>query len=499
MTGTALVAIAAIAALAMGAPGTNTAARAAPGAEAPAPHPNILFILIDDMGYADLSVTGNRRVATPNIDRLASEGLLISQFYDAAPICSPSRAAFMTGRFPARDRFVNFINDRAQNAATGQADWLDPKLPMLPRALKQAGYATGHFGKWHMGGGRDVGDAPLPAAYGFDESYTQFEGLGPRVLMTEDDYKLASKSIALGKGPIDRLPKAETTGRFVDKALDFIGRHKTAPWFVDLWPDDVHDPWTPNEAQLAAVKGKGRNADENRFFATLVAMDKEIGRLINTLRANGQLDNTIVILTSDNGPTAARGYYRKDGFAPGDAGIFRGRKGSLYEGGIRQPMIIRWPGHVNAGSRDNITVTQAVDLFPTLARIAGAAAPARGDGISVFPAWTGAPIASRPDILWAYGGFGPPNQSPRPSQPRDLSPTFAIRAGAWKLLARGDGANAQLFDIVRDPGETRNLAADQPAVVKSLTQRLVAWRKSLPLTPFYLTRGQPQSGPGGEE
>lgn len=440
--------------------------------------PNILFVLVDDMGFADLSATGNRKVATPNIDRLAAEGLLMTQFYVGSPICSPSRAAFMTGRYPARNGFVSFIADRAHNIEMDQADWLTPDQPMLPRTLKAAGYATGHFGKWHLGGGRDIGDAPLPTAYGFDESYTQFEGLGPRVLMTED-YGLATQSAALGKGPIDRLPRADVTGRFVDKTLDFVRRNAARPWFAQLWLDDVHDPWWPSPEQLAAVKGKGRNPAEEKFLAVLADMDRQIGRLVQELERQGELKDTLIILTGDNGPTGARPYYRDGGPPPGDAGPYRGRKASLYEGGIREPLIIRWPGRVRPGGRDATTIAAAVDLFPTLARIAGAA-PAASDGVSLLPAWQGNPLTARSDLYWAYGGYGVAGRSPSPSQPQDRSPPFAIRSGPWKLLARGDGTNGQLYDIVADPGETHDLAATRREVVAPLVAKLVDWRKTLP-------------------
>ena len=168
------------------APVTMAAAAAAdPSAPtAAAGKPNILFVLVDDMGFGDLSVMGNRKVQTPNLDRLAREGVLMTQFYDAAPICSASRAGLLTGRFPAEVGFINYVSDRAYNKAIGQADWLDPKLPNIACLLKGAGYETAHIGKWHLGGGRDIADAPWPTAYGFDHSFTTFEGLGPRVLVS---------------------------------------------------------------------------------------------------------------------------------------------------------------------------------------------------------------------------------------------------------------------------------------------------------------------------
>ncbi|MDF7776372.1 sulfatase-like hydrolase/transferase, partial [Sphingomonas sp. AOB5] len=352
----------ALAALYASAPTIAGAAAAQPVPERPLPRPakqpNILFILVDDMGFGDLSITGNKLVETPNIDALAREGLMMTQFYDAAPICSPSRAAFMTGQFPAELGFVTYLGPRKRNSDYGQPNWLDPRHATLPRALHGVGYATGHFGKWHLGGGRDVGDAPLPAAYGFDESVTQFEGLGPRLLENAPVTDLAKRSAALGGGPIEWMPRHQVTRGFVSKAIDFVRRNKDRPWYVQLWPEDVHTPWEPSPEQLAAVKGKGRNPAEDRYLATLVALDAEIGRLVQALREAGELDDTIILFTSDNGPT------RGNAQTPGSAGPWRGRKSSLYEGGVRQPLIVRWPGHVRPGSRDADSIAHATDLFP---------------------------------------------------------------------------------------------------------------------------------------
>lgn len=431
--------------------------------------PNILFILIDDMGYGDLSITGNPLVRTPNLDRLGAEGMLMTQFYDAAPICSPSRAGLLTGQYPARNKIVTFLATREHNARAGQADWLDAAVPTLPRTLQRAGYATGHFGKWHLGGGRDVGDAPWPAAYGIDESYTQFEGLGPRVVPTDTDAGLAAASIALGQGPIDQLPKSAITERFVDKAIDFVQRHRDRPWFLQLWPGDVHSQWVPSAEQLDQVAGLGRTPEEERFLAVLVALDAEVGRLTRALDDLGLLDDTLIVCTSDNGPTA--GAQR-----PGSAGPYRGRKGSLYEGGIRQPLLIRWPGRVPAGRVDDRTVGHAVDLAPTLAEAAGLELPGRSDGISLLPAWRGHPITERPALFWTFGAFREPDEVPA-----NASPSFAIRSGAWKLLAESDGRDPELYDLTRDPAEATNLADSQPQVTRSLIERLEAWHRHLPI------------------
>lgn len=203
------------------------------------PAPNVLFVFIDDLGYGDFGVTGNRVVPTPNIDRLAKEGVRFTQFYTASPICSPSRVGVMTGQCPARHRVHNYFSNRAHNAKSGMPDWLDPTAPSVARAFQQAGYATGHFGKWHIGGGRDVGDAPLPQAYGFEEAVTSFEGLGDRILIENDG--LSKQSAALGRGAIEWVPKHKLTERYIDRALDFIRRRKERSFYVHLWLCDVHD------------------------------------------------------------------------------------------------------------------------------------------------------------------------------------------------------------------------------------------------------------------
>lgn len=430
----------------------------------PARQPNILFILVDDLGYGDLSLTGNTLVATPNIDALARDGLVMTQYYDAAPICSPSRAALMTGQFPARNRFVTFIDNRARNASFGQADWLDAKLPTLPRALKAAGYATAHFGKWHLGGGRDVGDAPLITAYGYDESYTQFEGLGPRALANDVVTPISRASEALGQGAIDWLPRWDMTARYVDKTLDFAKRNKGKPWFAQLWLDDVHTPWRPSPEQLAAVKGKGRTEGENKFLAVLVAMDVQIGRLVGELKKARQLDNTLIVFTSDNGPMTGQNN-------PGSAGPWRGRKADLYEGGMRQPLIVRWPGHAKPGTRDAASVVNAVDMFPTLASIGGAAKPAGVDGVDVSAAFLGQPVTSRPDIYTHIG---------RARAEAALGPLYSIRSGPWKLLMDIDGSGVELYNLTDDPGEKDNRTARDAAVTKQLSGKLATWIATLP-------------------
>ncbi|MFN7141592.1 MAG: sulfatase-like hydrolase/transferase, partial [Limisphaerales bacterium] len=210
--------------------------------------PNIIFVLIDDMGFADLSCYGGKPGLTPHIDSLAAEGVRFTQFYVGAPICSPSRTAFLTGQSPARWRITSFLASRAENERRGMAQWLDPAAPTISRTFQEAGYATGHFGKWHLGGQRDVGDAPLITEYGFDESVTNFEGLGERILPLRDAFdgnppkKYSLGSDKLGRGEIVWMDRSKNTEGFVTRTMDFIRKaeKESKPFYLNLWLDDVH-------------------------------------------------------------------------------------------------------------------------------------------------------------------------------------------------------------------------------------------------------------------
>jgi arylsulfatase A-like enzyme len=424
-------------------------------ADKPSAKPNVIFYLSDDMGWADPSCYGNTEVRTPNIDRLAAEGVRFTQFYCASPICSPSRTAFTTGMFPARWNITDYLHDRAGNRRSECADWLDPKAPTMARTLQQAGYATAHIGKWHMGGGRDVNDAPWPKEYGFDESWTTWEGMGPGI---EKDFP-GIKAYA-------------RTGKFVDRAIDFIKRHQDQPFYLNLWPNEVHDPHIPDPEFRA--KYDGARKGEANFAAVLDKYDKQLGRLLDFLQAEGLAANTIVIFASDNGPNPPFENHRR-------TGGLRGMKWSLLEGGIRMPLIVRWPAAIPAGKVDAITVSGAVDLLPTVCALAGVAVPkdAALDGEDLSAAWRGTPTQRAKPLFWEYGR----NQEFIKPQQADRSPNVAIRDGKWKLLINADGSESQLYDLEADPKEAENLADKQPAIAAKLSARALAWRRSLPTLP----------------
>ena len=441
-------------------------ATSAPAAE----KPHIIFILADDMGLGDLGCYGGTIAPTPNIDRLAAEGTRFTQYYSASPICSPSRAGLLTGMFPARVRLTSFLQTRAGNRGCEQADFLDPQAPSLPRELKAAGYATAHFGKWHLGGGRDVTDAPKFAAYGYDEHASTWESPEPHPDITATNWVWSQK---------DKVKRWERTGFFVDKTLDFLARHTQRgspnadphlspppprPCFVNLWLDDPHTPWVP---RADAPKGDQRED----LIAVLVETDRQIGRLLDALRERGLEKDTLVIFTSDNGPLPTFGGARSAGL--------RGSKLSLYEGGIRVPFLARCPGRVPARMDDG-TVISAIDILPTLCAIAGAPMPegAKLDGEDMSAAFAGKPVARRQPLLWEYGR----NEKwfKFPTIPRDRSPNLAIRDGRWKLLVNAGGGAQELYDVMADPAEKTSAAAKNPEVAKRLMGTVLEWRKSLP-------------------
>ena len=429
----------------------------------PGPRPNVLFVFIDDMGYGDLSCFGNRRVRTPNIDRLADEGTRFTSFYVNSPICSPSRVAVTTGQYPARHRITSYLATRKRNRERGMADFLDPKVPTVARTFKAAGYATAHFGKWHMGGGRDVKDAPEPAAYGFDEHYVNFEGMGPK---------------------IDRrkMPKHGWTRRYVDKTIDFIRRHKDGPFYVHLWPNDVHDTHVPPPELKDKYSGVTKNPFERAFFAVLFEMDRQLGRVLDELDRLGLAERTLVVLTSDNGPTDWPSYYKRGWDPPGSTGPFFGRKWSLYEGGIRMPFLARWKGRIPAGKVNDKTVMAAIDLFPTFCALADVPAPkgAAFDGVDMSRALLGEPVVRARPICWQYGGK---RAQLRPGKREFVSPSLAIRDGKWKLLINPDGGGRRLYDLAADPSEKKDLADANPEIARRLAEAVTTWWKTMPAPP----------------
>ncbi len=436
--------------------------------------PNVVFLFIDDMGYADPSCFGNPHVKTPNIDRLAGEGIKLTNFYVNSPICSPSRVAVTTGQYPARWKIHSYLNTRAGNRSRGMRDYLDGSAPTTAKKLKAAGYATAHFGKWHMGGGRDVDDAPLPTAYGFDESLVAFEGLGDRLLTNPKN-----SSVKLGHGKIEFCQRWEKTQKYADRAIDFIRRHKDQPFYVRLFPNDVHDPHVPWPGAEEKWKSVTDNPWEQTFFAVLEEMDRQIGRLVGEIDALGLSEKTLIVFTSDNGPTDWPKYYREEALTPpGFTRPFFGRKWSLFEGGIRMPFIARWKGTIPAGVTDEESVMSGIDLSPTICSLAGVNVPEveNLDGIDCSGVLLGTPSTRPQPLFWQYGA---PHAVLKPGKAEYQSPSFAVRDGTWKFLVNPDGSEARLFNLAEDPGEQTNLLEQEPERVAALFGGLEVWAREI--------------------
>ena len=433
-----------------------------------AEQPNIVLVFIDDMGWGDFSCFGNRDAKTPNIDRLAQEGIRFEQFYVNSPICSPSRTAISTGQYPQRWRIGSYLSNRDHNNKRGIAQWLDPKAPMLARSLQQAGYATGHFGKWHMGGQRNVDNAPPITAYGFDASLTNFEGMGPKLLPLtlrpgqDKPGRIWADAERLGAGYRWML-RSKITGGFVDAAIPFMqaAQREHKPFYVNLWPDDVHSPYWPPVDKWADGK-------RGLYLSVLQEMDRQFGKLFELIRSDDALrNNTLVLVCSDNGPEPNAG----------SAGPFRGFKTHLYEGGIRSPLIVWGPGLLAKSNHiDRDSVFAAIDLAPTILDLTGTPQPAGAhfDGESLPGTLLGQGGSRRAPLFFRR----PPDRDSFYGV-KDL-PDLAMRDGKWKLLCEYDGSDPQLFDLAADRGETLNLAAQHPEVVSAMAKAVVAWHQSLP-------------------
>ncbi|MBN2064232.1 MAG: sulfatase-like hydrolase/transferase [Sedimentisphaerales bacterium] len=438
-----------------------------------AEQPNIVMVFIDDMGWGDFSCFGNTQASTPNIDALAEKGIRFENFYVNSPICSPSRTALLTGCYPHRYRITSYLEHRQSNERRGMVNWLDAKANVSARHLHNAGYATGHFGKWHMGGQRDVDNAPAITEYGFDESLTNFEGMGPKLLpLTEvPDGKGGVKKGRIWEdaqrlgGPHTWMLRSEITGGFVDGALKFIDKAKAQdkPFYINLWPDDVHSPFFPTV---------GRWSEKKReiYLAVLEEMDQQLGRLFDKIKNDPALcQNTVILICSDNGPEPGAG----------SAAHLRGVKGMLYEGGLRSSLIAWAPGLMNpekAGTVNKNSVFAAIDLSRSLLPLAGVEMPATAqyDGEDMSDVLLGKSEGSRASRLFFRR---PPD---RKNMDGKVMPDLAVREGNWKLLCDYNSENVQLFDLATDPSETKNLADERPELAGRLVSAIMAWNAEMP-------------------
>ncbi len=427
--------------------------------------PNVLFIYADDWGWGDLGCHGHPHLKTPNIDRLAKEGTDFEQFVVCNPVCSPSRTAIVTGQYPARHLVHQHFASHAENVARGMPDWLDPKVTLLPRLFKGAGYATGHFGKWHLSGqGKDM-DAPLPAEYGYDEAAVW---TGPGLGVFE------GSSVADKRGDAhDKTGASFQTIAATDHALNFIRSANGRPFYVNLWIHETHHLVAATEDDKKEYPDTAE--PQKTFYSAITRADKQIGRMLALLDELKLADNTIVIFSSDNGPENS-GAKPTDKFyySVGTTGGLRGRKRSLYMGGVNVPFIVRWPGHVPAGRVDKTSVIAGVDMLPTLLAATDIAMPAgyASDGINVLPAFMGEPFTRTQPLFWEWRG---PN-----AQEADW-PQLAMRDGFQTLLMSFDEKRVELYDLTTDRGQERDQATSNPERTASMVAAIKAWRKTLPV------------------
>jgi len=436
---------------------------------AQSPRPNIIFILADDLGWGDLGCYGHPITQTPNLDRMAREGTLFTQFYVCGSVCSPSRCAFFTGQYPSRHKIHGHYATPEQNSARGMSQFLEPTTPNNAALLKRAGYTTAHVGKWHLGSNSG---GPEPDKYGFDFVGTSESGGA--------------------NGPAnDPHFRAKSTEIFVNETLKFIETNRDKPFYVQLWTLVPHATLNPTDEQLqryANLRAGGPNFPHHTaaeiFSASVTDLDAQIGRLLKGLADLGLSEKTLILFSSDNGPEDI--HIRNAGHSGiGSAGPFRGRKRSLYEGGVRVPFIVRWPGHVPAGRIDNSSVVAGCDFLPTLCKLSGAEIPSTHalDGEDVSDILTGQSRPRKNPLMWNW-------RFRIAGEPFHYSPTLAIRDGDFKLLLNPDKSRVELYDIPKDPTQLNNIAEKHPDLVHRLTDRVLAWHTTLPPGPTDPGAGQ---------
>ncbi len=443
------------------------AVAAAPAASAEPP--NIVFVLADDLGWGDLGCYGHPHIKTPALDRLAAGGTLFTHFYVNGSVCSPSRCAFFTGQYPARHRIHGHYSTRERNERRGMSSWLDPQVPNVARLLKTAGYATAHVGKWHLG---NDANGPATDQYGFDFVGTSEVGsaAGP---------------------PGDPYFRARSTALFVDEALEFIGQHKDGPFYLQLWTLVPHATLNPTDEQMQPYrrfKPGGANFPHHSaaetYYGTVTDLDAQIGRLVAGIEELGLAKNTLILFSSDNGPEDI--HVRNAGHSGiGSAGPFRGRKRSLYEGGIRVPGIAYWPGQVPAGRVESEAVVAGVDWLPTVCRLAGAEIPGDHalDGEDATDVLLGTSRNRARPLMWEW-------RFNIAGEPFHRSPMLAIREGPWKLLMNADRSRVELYNVESDPTELANQAEKHAEIAERLATQVLAWQQELPAGPVEPAAGQ---------
>lgn len=429
------------------------------------PDLNVVLFLIDDLGWRDLGCYGSDYYKTPNIDRLAAEGVRFTDAYAACNVCSPTRASLLTGKYPARLMLTQWLPagrwDPTKNKMR-EARFLR-SLPLeeftLSEALRDAGYKTLHVGKWHLGGP----PFSLPEHHGFDVNIAGSEHGAPGHYFYP--YKGTWTVPTTGKTIVKQtLTDGEEgeylTDRLTDEAVALIHKNKDRPFFLYFPHYAVHTPLQGKKDKIARYEAVAEDKRQGKpaYAAMVESVDDSVGRVMQTLRELNLDEKTLIIFTSDNG-----GLWKATSHAP-----LRANKGSNYEGGLRVPLIVKWPGKAMAGAtRDDLAIS--ADFYPTILEAAGL--PARPnqhmDGVSLVPTLTGKGDLKREGLYWHYPHYNRHPQS---------FPAGVVRNGNWKLVEFYESGEHELYDLGADIGESRNVALDNPEVVTRLAADLEAWR-----------------------
>ncbi len=460
--------------------------------------PNIIFILADDLGYGELGCYGQKKIRTPNIDMLAAQGIRFTQHYSGSPVCAPSRCVLLTGKHTGH----SYIRANDEMPERGDV-WHDPSLegqrpiPLntitIAKLLKKAGYITGAIGKWGLGGPESTGE---PNKQGFDFWYgylcqrvahnyypDHLWRNGKKEILEGNKYFFPHQKLPKDKNPYDKASYEPYKGKqysfdlMLKEAIKFIKKNKNRPFFLYLpftiphvalqVPDDSLKeyegafPETPYKGEKGYLPHPTPRA---AYAAMITRMDRGIGKIMSLLKELGIDGNTLVIFTSDNGPTFNGG---TDSKFFNSAGPLRGLKASLYEGGIRVPMIARWPGKIRPGSKSEL-ISAFWDFLPTFSEIAGVKAPGDIDGISILPTLLGHPEKQKKHkyLYWEYVG----NQ--------------AVRMGDWKAVRHGVNKEIELYNLKNDIGERNNVADKYPEVVKQIEEIMKNARTKSKLFPL---------------
>lgn len=427
----------------LGATATMLSCRSLPrNSPAPTKRLNFVIFLCDDLGYGDLECYGHPVIRTPHLDNLAAEGMKLTDCYAAAPVCSPARAGMLTGRTPYR---------------VGIYDWIPQGSPMHLRQsettvatlLKSAGYATCHSGKWHCSGTMG-GSQPTPADHGFDHWFSTQNNALPSHHDPRNFYRNGKQV-----GPLTGY----SSTLIVEEAIQWLkSRPQQQPFVLFIWFHSPHEPVATAE-EFVTMYPNVDHPNRAIYYGNVTQMDHEVGRLLAALDDLGLRDDTFVMFTSDNGPETLN-RYRGAARSYGSPGSLRGMKLHMYEGGIRVPGIIRWPGHTRPGQVCTEPIN-GTDVLPTLCELGGASVPTDRaiDGASILPVFEGKPVERTIPLYWQYD--------------RAIGrPKVVMRQGDWKILAYKDLAEFELYNVREDIAEKRNLAAREPARLKTMSDRL---------------------------